>query len=78
MSIAKVKLATGNSCQNDISPSRKTYPFCLREEIFSQNNTKMITCASLRENMEHRFLPLNKMCGLGQVLSAPSGKFKTI
>ena len=78
MSIAKVKLATGNSCQNDISPSRKTYPFGQGKKSYSQTNTKMNTYASLRNNIEHRFIPLNKMSGLGRVLSALSGKFKTI
>ena len=78
MSIAKVKLATVNSCQNDISPSRKHILSAQGKKSYSKNNTKMNTFASFRENIEHRFLSLNKMCGLGQVLSALSGRFKTI
>ena len=52
--------------------------FAQGKKSYSQTNAKMNTYASLRENIEHRFLPLNKMCGLGRVLSALSGKFKTI
>ena len=45
-----------------------SYQFQLPAGSSTRNETPYIP---LRENIEHRFLPLIIMCGLGQVLSAP-------
>ena len=74
MSIAKVKLATGNSCQNDISPSRKTYSFCPKEEILFPHQYKNEHLRLFKRKYRTQISSLEQ----NRVVSALSGKFKTI